>query len=193
MLALLLSDRFCCFGILIFVFNVFVFNRFLFSRFSFLLVSIIFLVSVLVCVNEFVIFLFFTIFVFVFVNKNHTALHSICIPPFLLSHFLPPPTLRPFLTQPPSTLPASTLLSTPLIPFSPLLYPSLKIKLESLGALQACPLWSRAERRLLKHFCTSSAQKIAPVGGHSTFDLLDISIHVLVILLPTCRAMFKKS
>ena len=50
---------------------VFVFNRFLFFRFSFVLVFIIFFVFVLVFVNEFVIFSFFTIFVFV--NENHTA------------------------------------------------------------------------------------------------------------------------
>ena len=49
MLALLLSDKFYCFG-------VFVFN---------------FFILVLVFVNEFVIFSFFTIFVFV--NENHTA------------------------------------------------------------------------------------------------------------------------
>ena len=67
MLALSLSDKFCCFGIFVFVF---VFNRFLFFRFSFVSVFIIFFVLVLVFVNEFVIFSFFTIFVFV--NKNHT-------------------------------------------------------------------------------------------------------------------------
>ena len=66
MLALSLSDKFCCFGI-------FVFNSFLFFRFSFVLVFIIFFVLVLVFVNEFVIFLFFAIFVFVFVNENHTG------------------------------------------------------------------------------------------------------------------------
>ena len=55
MLALSLSDKFCCFGIFVFVFN-----RFLFSRFSFVLV--------LVSVNEFVILLFFIIFVFVTEN-----------------------------------------------------------------------------------------------------------------------------
>ena len=60
MLALSLSDKFCCFG-------VFVFNRFLFFRFSFHH----FFILVLVFVNEFVIFWFFA--VFVFVNKNHTA------------------------------------------------------------------------------------------------------------------------
>ena len=47
MLALSLSDKFCCFGIFVFVFN-----RFLFSRFSFVLVFIIFFVLVLVFVNE---------------------------------------------------------------------------------------------------------------------------------------------
>ena len=75
MLALSLSDKFCCFGIFVFVFNffVFVFNRFLFFCFSFVLVFIIFFVLILVFVNEFVIFSFFTIFVFVFVNENHTA------------------------------------------------------------------------------------------------------------------------
>ena len=69
MLALSLSDRFCCFGVFIFVFNffVFVFNCFLFSRFSFHHLFIL----VLVFVNEFVIFSFFTIFVFV--NENHTG------------------------------------------------------------------------------------------------------------------------
>ena len=51
MLALSLSDKFCCFGIFVFVFN--------------------FFVLVLVLVNEFVIFSFFTIFVFV--NENHTG------------------------------------------------------------------------------------------------------------------------
>ena len=61
MLALSLSDKFCCFGIFIFVFNFFV------------LVFIIFFVLVLVFVNEFVIFSFFTTFVFVFINENHTA------------------------------------------------------------------------------------------------------------------------
>ena len=71
MLALSLSDKFCCFSIFVFVFNfsVFVFNRFLFSHFSFHH----FFVLVLVFVNEFVIFSFFTIFVFVFVNENHTV------------------------------------------------------------------------------------------------------------------------
>ena len=71
MLALSLSDKFCCFGIFVFVFIffVFVFNRFLFFRFSFHD----FFVLVLVFVNEFVIFSFFTIFVFVFVNENHTG------------------------------------------------------------------------------------------------------------------------
>ena len=52
MLALSLSDKFCCFGIFVFVFNffVFVFNRFPFFRFSFHH----FFVLVLVFVNEFV-------------------------------------------------------------------------------------------------------------------------------------------
>ena len=59
-----MSDKFCCFGI-------FVFNRFLFFRFSFHH----FFILVLVFVNEFVIFSFFTIFVFV--NENHTGLQSI--------------------------------------------------------------------------------------------------------------------
>ena len=49
MLALSLSDKFCCFGIFVFVFN-----RFLFSRFSFHH----FFVFVLVFVNKFVIFSF---------------------------------------------------------------------------------------------------------------------------------------
>ena len=40
MLALLLSDKFSCFGIFVFVF---VFNRFLFSRFHLVIVFIIFL------------------------------------------------------------------------------------------------------------------------------------------------------
>ena len=62
MLALLLSDKFCCFGIFFFVFNRFIFSRFSFHHFF-----------VLVFVNEFVIFSLFTIFVFVFVNENHTA------------------------------------------------------------------------------------------------------------------------
>ena len=48
MLSLSLSDKFCCFGIFVFIFN-----RFLFSCFSFVLV--------LVFINEFVIFSFFTI------------------------------------------------------------------------------------------------------------------------------------
>ena len=82
MLALSLSDKFCCFGffVFVFVFNffVFVFNRFLFSRFSFVLVFIIFFVLVLVFVNEFVIFSFFIIFVFVFVNENHTEVSTNC-------------------------------------------------------------------------------------------------------------------
>ena len=71
MLALSLSDKFCCFGIFVFVFNlfVFVFNRFLFSRYSFVLVFIIFFVLVLVFVNDFVIFSFSTIFV----NENHNG------------------------------------------------------------------------------------------------------------------------
>ena len=77
MLALSLSDKFCCFGIFVFVFVfnffVFVFNRFLFFRFSFVFVFIIFFVLVLVFVNEFVIFSFFIISVFVFVNENHTG------------------------------------------------------------------------------------------------------------------------
>ena len=69
MLALSLSDKFCCSGIFVFNFFVFVFNRFLFFfRFSFHH----FFVLALVFVNEFVIFLFFTIFVFV--NENHTAI-----------------------------------------------------------------------------------------------------------------------
>ena len=44
MLALSLSDKFCCFDIFVLVFNffVFVFNRFVFFRFSFVLVFIIF-------------------------------------------------------------------------------------------------------------------------------------------------------
>ena len=66
MVALSLSDKFCCFCI-------FVFNRFLFSRFSFHH----FFVLVLVFVNEFVIFSFFTILVFV--NENHTGLHMVQI------------------------------------------------------------------------------------------------------------------
>ena len=68
MLTLPLSDKFCCFDIFIFVFNffVFVFNCFLFSCFSFHH----FFILVLVFVNEFVIFSFFVIFVFV--NENHT-------------------------------------------------------------------------------------------------------------------------
>ena len=45
-----------------------------FFRFSFVLVFIIFFVLVLVFVDEFVIFSFFTIFVFV--NENHTAAGS---------------------------------------------------------------------------------------------------------------------
>ena len=54
MLALSLSDRFCCFGIFVFVFN-----RFLFFRFSFVFVFIIFFV-----------------FVLVFVNENHTGIYA---------------------------------------------------------------------------------------------------------------------
>ena len=78
MLALSLSDKFCCFGVFVFVliFFVFVFNRFLFFRFSFVFVFIIFFVFVSVFVNEFVIFSFFTIFVFVFVNENHTVMET---------------------------------------------------------------------------------------------------------------------
>ena len=64
MLALSLSDKFCCFGIFVFVFN-----RFLFSRFSYNHYFVLFLVFV----NEFVIFSFFAIFVFVFGNENHTG------------------------------------------------------------------------------------------------------------------------
>ena len=67
MLALSLSDKFCCFAI--FVFNFFVFSHFLFSRFSF------HHFFVLVFVNTFVIFSFFTIFVFV--NENQTGVLSI--------------------------------------------------------------------------------------------------------------------
>ena len=62
MLALSVSDKFCCFGIFVFVFN-----RLLFSRFSFVLVFITFR-FILVFVNEFVIFSFFTIFVFNYEN-----------------------------------------------------------------------------------------------------------------------------
>ena len=72
MLALLLTDKFCCFGIFVFIFNFFLLNRFLFSHFSFVLVFTIFFV--LVFVNEFASFSFFTIFVFV--NENHTAAHT---------------------------------------------------------------------------------------------------------------------
>ena len=67
MLALSLSDKFCCFGILLF-------NRFLFSRFSFHH----FFVLVLVFVNAFVIFSFFTIFVFVN-EKSHWCVLHLCI------------------------------------------------------------------------------------------------------------------
>ena len=42
MLALSLSDKFCYFGIFVFVFDFFVFNRLLFFRFSFVFVFIIF-------------------------------------------------------------------------------------------------------------------------------------------------------
>ena len=68
MVALSLSDKFCCFGNFCVRFQFFfIFNRFLFSRFSFHH----FFVLVLVFFNEFVIFSFFTIFVFVY--ENHTA------------------------------------------------------------------------------------------------------------------------
>ena len=67
MLALSLSDKFCCFGIFVFFFIFFVFNRFLFSRFSFHH----FFILVLVFDNEFVFFSVFTIFGFV--NENHTV------------------------------------------------------------------------------------------------------------------------
>ena len=60
MLALSLNDKFCCFGIFVFVFNRYPFSRFSFHHFF-----------VLVFVNEFIIFSFFTIFVFV--NENHTG------------------------------------------------------------------------------------------------------------------------
>ena len=53
MLAVSLSDKFCYFGIFVFVFN-----RFLFFRFSFVLVFIMFFVLVSVFVNEFAIFSF---------------------------------------------------------------------------------------------------------------------------------------
>jgi len=56
MLALSLSDKFCCFTV--FVFNFFVFNHFLFSRFSF------YHFLVLVFVNEFRYFLVFQHFRF---------------------------------------------------------------------------------------------------------------------------------
>ena len=72
-----MHDKYCCFGIFVFNFFVFFFNCFLFSHFSFVLVFSIFFVLVLAFVNEFVIFLFFTIFVFVFVNENHTAVHTL--------------------------------------------------------------------------------------------------------------------
>ena len=77
MLALLLSDKFCCIGIFVFVFNHFLFSRFSFHHFL-----------VLVFVNEFVIFSFFTIFVFVFVNENHTgeALKKVSPTSLLTSH-----------------------------------------------------------------------------------------------------------
>ena len=61
MLALSLSDKFCCFGIFVFVFNCLLFSRFSFHHFF---------VLVLVFVNKFIIFSFFTIFVFV--NENYT-------------------------------------------------------------------------------------------------------------------------
>ena len=77
MLALSLTDKFCCFGIFVFVF-VFNFSRFRFQSFSIFSFSFRFsfhhfFVLVLVFVNEFANFSFFTIFVFVFVNENHTA------------------------------------------------------------------------------------------------------------------------
>ena len=61
------------FLVLVADFFVVVFNRFLFFRFS--LVSV-FFVSVLVFVNGIVIFSFLVIFVFVFVNENHTAVRG---------------------------------------------------------------------------------------------------------------------
>ena len=54
MLALSLSDKFCCFGIFVFVFN-----RFLFFSFSF-------------CFS----FHHFFVLVLVFANENHTGLHA---------------------------------------------------------------------------------------------------------------------
>ena len=62
MLALSLSDKFCYFGIFVFVFNRFLFFRFSFRHFF---------------VYEFIIFSFFDIFVYVFVNENHTVQYSI--------------------------------------------------------------------------------------------------------------------
>ena len=66
-------------------FLVLVFDRFLFFRYRFQSFSIFsfsfrfsfcyFFVSVLVFVNEFIIHSFLTIFVFVFVNENHTAVY----------------------------------------------------------------------------------------------------------------------
>ena len=79
MLAFSLSDKFCCFGIFVFVFYFSVFNRFLFFCFSFILVFIIFFILVLVFVNEFIIFSFFVIFIFVFINENHTGPINRCL------------------------------------------------------------------------------------------------------------------
>ena len=64
----------------IFVLNYFLVLVFqLFFRFSFVLVFIIFFILVLVFVNEFVIFSFFAIFVFV--NENHTAVNAMASQP----------------------------------------------------------------------------------------------------------------
>jgi len=72
MLALSLSDKFCCFHFW-FQFFCFRFQLFYIFSFKFRFSFHYFFVLVLVFVNEFVIFSFFTIFVFLFVNENHTA------------------------------------------------------------------------------------------------------------------------
>jgi len=58
---------------------VLVFYQFLFFRFSLVSVFSIFFVLVLVFVNGIVIFSFPVIFVFVFVNENHTALNNTAV------------------------------------------------------------------------------------------------------------------
>ena len=60
------------FLVLVADFFVLVFNRFLFFRFSLVSVFSIFSVLLLVFINGIVVFSFLVIFVFFFVNENHT-------------------------------------------------------------------------------------------------------------------------